>query len=68
MDVANTVKQAAKGSCGGVIGYWLYGLLNGFEEVNGYYALALAASIFVLLFGYYGVKSQGASKKRVVKE
>ncbi len=45
MDVANAVKQAAKGSCGGVIGYWLYGLLNGFEEVNGYYSLALAASI-----------------------
>ncbi len=29
MDVANAVKQAAKDSCGGVIGYWLYGLMSG---------------------------------------
>ncbi|MCH1923733.1 hypothetical protein L9G74_10905 [Shewanella sp. C32] len=68
MDVANAVKQAVKGSCGGVIGYWLYGFLNGFEDVNWYYSLALAAGIFVLLCGYYLVRAQGASKIRVAKE
>ena len=68
MDVENAVKQAAKGSCGGVIGYLLFGLLNGFEDVNWYYSLAVAAGIFMVLCGYYLVSLQNASKIRVAKE
>ncbi|QSX32143.1 hypothetical protein JYB87_10130 [Shewanella avicenniae] len=68
MDVANAVKHAVKGSCGGVVGYWLYGLLNGVQDANWYYFLAVAASIFVVLFSYYCVKSRGTNKTHVVNE